>query len=890
MIGKTISHYRIMEELGRGGMGVVYKALDSKLKRTVALKFLSAQVLGAEDEKARFLHEAQAAAALGHPNICTIYEIDEFEGRSFIAMEYVEGEGLRSMIESGPLGLERAIDIAVQAAAGLEEAHEKGIVHRDIKPANIMITPKGRVKIMDFGLAKLGGQTVLTKEGTTLGTVSYMSPEQARGNEVDHRTDIWSLGVILYEMVTGRVPFKGDYEQATIYSILNDEPKPPTALRTGVPMELERVVRKCLAKDPRERYQTAADLSADLFHFQKSMGAPGARISPPRRAPKRYYKWLGWVFAAVVLAFLITQVVPRFYPAPTETPEQRAEGERTRLVVLPFENLGPPEDEYFADGITEEITSRLAAIQELGVISRKSALHFKNSDKTIEEIGAELDVDYVLEGTVRWEPSPDGGSRVRVTPQLIRVSDDSHIWAERYDERFEAIFDIQTRIAEQVATQLDIALTGSEHELLEARPTENIVAYQLYLRGMDYIAFGHDSEESYSRAQRLFEQAIEIDPGFALAYAKLSHVHRSLYFYGYERTEAQLAKAKEEIDRAIELDPNQPEVRRELGYYYYQGLLDYDRALEEFSSIAVQMPNDAQLLRDIAFIWRRQGRPQQALANLETAFSMNPKDAVLCVEVANTYAGLRQFEKAIEYADRTIAMAPQAYGGYFIKSGCLVFGRGDVHAAREALESCPDKSASYIVWALFYVHMCERDYKAVFDMFEASPIDVIRTQNSYLPVSLLKGFAGDLMGDSQRAEALYEEALALLRGALEENPDDPRIHSSMGLAYAGLGRKAEAIASGRRAIEIYPITKDALLGVDRLLDMARIYAMVGENGAAIALIREILSVPAFYSLYAFDLDPCYDEVRKEPGYLELVREFGGRPLPPTADRSVFLDH
>jgi serine/threonine protein kinase/tetratricopeptide (TPR) repeat protein len=878
MLGKTISHYKILSELGRGGMGVVYKAEDTKLGRTVALKFLSSRILGGGDEKARFLHEAQAAAALSHPNICTIYEIDEFEERSFMAMECVEGKSLRSMIESGPLKLEQAVDIAMQTAAGLQEAHEKGIVHRDIKPANIMITPKGRVKIMDFGLAKLRGQTMLTKEGTTLGTVSYMSPEQARGDEVDHRTDIWSLGVILYEMVTGRRPFTGDYEQAVIYSILNEELKPPTSLRTGVPMELERIIHKCLAKDPRERYQSAADLSADLFHYKKEMShkESSAPVSVPSKLAKRRFGWVIWAFAVVALALVMTQVVPRFYPAPTEAPAQRATGDRTRLVVLPFENLGPPEDEYFADGITEEITSRLAAIQDLGVISRKSALHYKDSDKTISEIGAELDIDYVLEGTVRWERNPDGSSRVRVTPQLIRVSDDCHIWADRYDEQFEAIFDIQTRIAEQVAAQLDIALTGGEQDLLETRPTENVVAYQLYLRAVDYLVFGHRPKVYYEQAEKLLHQAIDIDPNFALAHAKLSHVHRSIYFYGYERTEERLGKAKEEIDMALELDPEAPEVQRELGYYYYQGLLDYDRALEVFMELAVTLPNDAQLLQDIAFIWRRQGHFEQALANLETAYSMSPMDAGLCVEIAHTNLALRRPEKALEYIDKTIALAPQSHWGYFMKSAVYIIGMGDVRGAWEASDACPDKTAVDMVWGRYYLHMVDRDYQAILDTFEDVSFDVIRMQSAFLPVSMLKGGACDLMGDRERAEAFYEDALGLLEKEVSENPEDPRIHSSLGLTYAGLGRKEEAIASGRKAVEIYPITRDAILGVERLMDLARIYARVGENEAAIELIREILSVPAIYTTYSFELDPRFDSLRREPGYRQIVREFGDK--------------
>jgi len=427
MIGKTISHYRIIGELGRGGMGVVYKAEDIKLKRTVALKFLSPQALGTEEEKTRFIHEAQAAAGLSHSNICTIHEIEEYEGQSFIVMECVEGQSLKTKIESAPLKIDE-----------------------DIKHANIMITARGQVKIMDFGLANARGQTVVTRMDTTLGTVAYMSPEQARGDAVDHRTDIWSLGVVLYEMITGQRPFKGDYEQAVIYSILNEEPEPVTGLRTGIPMDLERIIDKCLRKDADQRYQGVADLITDLRQVLGSLRTTRTAVSAaPQLAPTgRLMRW-SWLAIVALLIVLAVVILPRYF-APSEKP---AFDDRKMLVVLPFENLGPPEDEYFAAGMTEEITSRLAVVSGLGVISRTSAVQYDRTGKTLRQIGEDLGVDYVLEGTIRWNKHAEGGSRVRVTPQLIRVSDDTHLWAETYDRVLEDIFAVQSGIAERIIEQ-----------------------------------------------------------------------------------------------------------------------------------------------------------------------------------------------------------------------------------------------------------------------------------------------------------------------------------------------------------------------------------------------------------------------------------------------------
>jgi serine/threonine protein kinase len=326
MIGKTISHYKIIEELGRGGMGVVYRAEDTKLHREVALKFLPREFTRDTAAKERFSHEAQAAAVLNHPNICTVYEIDDHEGQSFISMEYIDGRSLKSLIDEGPMGLSAALDVAMQIAAGLGEAHEKDVVHRDIKPANVIVTGKGQAKIMDFGLAKLRSQTVLTREGTTLGTVAYMSPEQAMGKTVDHRTDIWSFGVVLYEMISGQRPFKGDYDQAVLYSVMHKEPEPLTALRTGVPPELERIVNKCMEKDPGERYQTTADVVADLRHLGRIMREdmtksrsvmepplPPQQMPAPAVRPSRNLRWLPWILAIALVAILAVVLIPRFF-------------------------------------------------------------------------------------------------------------------------------------------------------------------------------------------------------------------------------------------------------------------------------------------------------------------------------------------------------------------------------------------------------------------------------------------------------------------------------------------------------------------------------------------------------------------------------------------------
>ncbi len=427
MIGKAISHYKILEKLGEGGMGVVYKAEDTKLKRTVALKFLPPHISESGEEKERFIHEAQSASALNHPNITTIHEIDEFEGQMFIVMEYCEGNTLKQIIEKETLPIKRVLDIGIQVCEGLTAAHKKEIVHRDIKSDNIMVTKEGQVKIMDFGLAKLKGATKLTKTRSTLGTLAYMSPEQAQGEEVDSRSDIFSFGVVLYELLTGKLPFGGEHQAAIIYSIINEEPQPIARYNNKVSPDLERMITKALTKDKEERYQHIDDLLADLRQEKKSLEyVKTATLAQPTETQKPLRKkMLPLVLAGLAVVILIVGYFTLFN-------KKEPESGRKMLAVLPFENLGAPEQEYFAAGITDEITTHLAKVSGLGVISRTSVLQYKDTKKSVQQIGKELGVQYVLEGTILWDKS-GVTNRVRINPQLIRVKDGTHVWAETYD-------------------------------------------------------------------------------------------------------------------------------------------------------------------------------------------------------------------------------------------------------------------------------------------------------------------------------------------------------------------------------------------------------------------------------------------------------------------------
>ena len=497
--GKTIARrYTILEKLGEGGMGAVYKANDSRLERVVALKFLPAGMTQDENAKKRFVQEARAAAALDHPNICAVYEVDEVQGQSFIVMAYIQGLSLKDKIATGFLKVEDALGIAIQVAEGLAEAHSRGVIHRDIKPGNIMLTEKGQAKIMDFGLAKLEGKADLTKTSTVMGTTAYMSPEQARGDPVDQRTDIWSFGVMLYEMLAGTGPFGEKSNQALIYSILNEPPEPLTARRPDIPRPLEESVRKALEKDRSRRYQSMTEMLKDL----KVARTSGASLAKAEKS----------------------------------------------VIVLPFEDISPGKDnEYFSDGMTEEIITDLSAVNSLKVISRSSAMTFKGTKKKVGEIASEVNVRYVLEGSVR-----KSGNNLRITAQLIDAVNDAHLWAEKYAGTMDDVFDIQEKVSRSIVDALKLQLTPEEAQHLAERPIPNALAYEFYLKARQEIMKW--TEAGLDNALRYLRSGLEIVGNNALLYAGIAYVFCQYINLGIKEEEYCRKEAAGYLEKAFALD------------------------------------------------------------------------------------------------------------------------------------------------------------------------------------------------------------------------------------------------------------------------------------------------------------------------------------------------
>jgi serine/threonine protein kinase/Tfp pilus assembly protein PilF len=598
VIGDIISHYKILKKIGEGGMGVVYKAEDTKLKRLVALKFLPPEMSLYADAKQRFIREAQAAASLDHPNIGTIFEINEAQDKIYIAMAFVEGKTLKEKLSSGPMDIQTAIDIVSQIAAGLKHAHARGLVHRDIKPGNIMLTEEGQAKIMDFGLAKLEWGADLTRTMAIMGTPAYMSPEQAKGETVDQRTDIWSLGCVLFEILTSQPPFSGKHEQALLYSILNEPPQRISDLRKDLPHQLGMIIQRCLEKDPDNRYQQVAELAQALESLER----------PSQEEPK------------------------------------------SSIAVLPFLNMSAdPENEYFSDGLAEELINAMTKIRDLRVVARTSSFAFKGEKIDIREVGAKLNVKTLLEGSVR-----KAGPRLRITAQLINVADGYHLWSERFDREMEDIFAIQDEIAEKIVKKLRTELLPAGGPVRTRRPP-NIESYDQYLRGRYYM-----SKFLIDKAIEHYEQAIALDLDCAPAHASLAEAY-VLLSTGFDVLPSREAmpKAREAAKKALEIDPMLAEAHVSLGMVAM--CYDWDRgaAMRHFQKAIALNPNSAAAHQWLEMLWTfLEGDLDQAQAAIERAQELDPMNLLIKARVGYIYIYRRDYDRAVQFFHNLLELEP----------------------------------------------------------------------------------------------------------------------------------------------------------------------------------------------------------------------------------------
>ena len=866
--------YEIIEELGKGGMGRVYRVEDKKLEQEVALKLIKPEI--AKDKKTieRFRNELKLARNIRHKNVCGMFDLGESEGAHFITMEYIRGEDLKSFIRrSGIISVGKSTSIANQICDGLEEAHRLRVVHRDLKPQNIMIDKEGNVRIMDFGIARSLRAKGITGAGVMIGTPEYMSPEQVDGKEADQRADIYSVGVILYEMVTGKVPFEGDTPFSIGVRQKSEVPRPPKEVNTQIPEDLNQVILTCLEKDKEKRYQNVGDLRSDLDRLEQGLPTTDRVISKKPQTSEEITvtfkkRWAVVAVPAVVIVAVFLAIISLKNGNEVSSPGNK------KIIVLPFENLGLAADDYFAEGIAGAIRSRLSTLRSLDMISPNTAAQYKNSGKTTRQIREEISVDYILGGTVLWDKKEDDTNRVRITPHLTQAMDDTQIWSEVYERDIENIFAVQSQIAEQVIRQLDIILLEPEIRAFEAKPTENIEAYQAYLRGMDYWVTGSYQEGDLRLAIQMFELAITLDPDFALAYGKLSVSHSFLYQMGYDRTEERKLRAKVAADRMFELQPNLPEYHLALGSYYYFCLKDYDRALEELSIAKQGLPNDIEILLVMALIRRRQGDFLESIRLMKRSMELNPQDATTAVNLGHTLLALHDFPEAEHYFGLSISLAPNNLIGYASKVLMLWLWHGEIGRGREIVEKMPQRNNAFVTLVMCLTEMGKEDYQAALDILSASPFEILPFGESLNPKTWLEGIAYEALGKMDLARASFDSARLLLESELEKQPDDRRIQSALGLVYAALGRKEDALRKGRLAMEMYPVSMDAWMGPAYVNNFAEILMRVGEYEEALDKIEYLLSIPnTSLSVASLQKDPKWKPLRDHPKFKQLIEKY-----------------
>ncbi|HEX6107346.1 MAG TPA: serine/threonine-protein kinase [Gemmatimonadales bacterium] len=870
--------YRIERELGRGGMATVYLAQDLRHDRPVALKVLH-PALAASLGPDRFQREIRLAARLQHPHILTVLDSGAAAEQLWFTMPFVEGESLRDrLVRERQLPVEDAVRFAREAADALGYAHRQGVIHRDVKPENILLS-EGHALVADFGIARAltggqadrgtGGQeeTRLTETGMAVGTPTYMSPEQAAGErELDARTDVYALGVVLYEMLAGEPPFTGPTAQAVAARRLTGEAPSVRQHRPSVPAGVEQVVRRAMAAVPADRYASGAELARALGEAAGAtptgVASASTQTVPAQPASRRYRS-----VALLALGFILGLGVLFGWLRRHDTAE--LPGGVRRLAVLPFSNLGSPDDEYFADGMTDEVRGRLSGLSGLQVIAHRSAAEYRGTSKSYQEIGRELGVDYLLVGKVRWEKQPGRQSRVRVSPELIEVANSSTKWQQPFDAVLSDVFQVQGRIAGEVARALDLALAPPERERLEVRPTRNLAAYDAFLRGEEHSQRMTDNSPSeLELAAGAYERAVALDSTFVPAWARLSQA-RSLVYSNGMPTPAGLERARAAAERALALDPDAPEARLAMGTFFDFVTGEYDKALEQFALGQRVAPNNADLLSGAALSLLSLGRWEEALAQLTRAESLDPRSLPTVGRLSRTLLWLRRHADAAAAADRAIALEPASIPARQAKVMALL-GAGDLDAARAVLRALPSQIeptefVAYMgnYWDLPWV--LTEEQQAL--LLRLTPV-VFSDDRFGWAHALSQTYA--FRGDAARARAYADTAVRASTAVLDADPENGQRRVLLGLALAYAGRSDEAIREGERGAALVPVARDAFQGPYLQHQLARIYIVTGRHEKALDRLEELFSIPYYLSPGWLRVDPTFDPLRKHPRFQALA--------------------
>jgi len=885
-----LGDYEILDEIGRGGMGVIYLARQRHPQRIVAVKRVLDYQADSRETLRRFRREADAAASLDHPNILPIYEVSESEdGLPFFSMKFATSGSLQKVAPALRAEPRRCVQLMAKVARAVEYAHGHGILHRDLKPGNILLDGRGEPLVSDFGLAKfIDANKDLTKSLTTFGTPGYTAPEQAQGTAttLTPAADVYSLGAILFELLTGRPPFLGSNALAVIRQA-SETPAPKLrSLSHSHDRDLETICARCLERDPKARYQSAGDLATDLERWLDGRPIVARPISVPKRVgswSRRNPKLLATgaaclLFGAAAMWFFRGELA-KVLPA---VPEKS-------IAVLPFENLSPdPDNAYFADGIQEEILTRLAGIADLKVISHTSTQHYQSKPRNLREIAKQLGVANILEGSVQ-----KAADQVRVNVQLINGQTDSHLWAETYDRKLTDIFGVESEIAKGIAESLQAKLTGREEQALVVKPTNNPEAYDAYLRGLSLEARSNNSSYlSYSpdlegKAASFYERAVQLDPNFALAWARLSRADALVYFNRFDTaTAARGDAAKHALENAQRLQPNSPETLLALGYYQYWGLYDYGAAKTTFERISKLLPGSSEVPFALGRVARREGHWDQSIAYFEQALALDPRNVDLLIDAANASANLRQFPAVLKLYDRVLDITPNNLDVMAAKAS-IYHAQGNLQEAAGFLSGINEQVPSEETFAVKITQLrLERNFGEAVRLLQARQTQFHFASPYYKSVdqvtlALMQRLAGDTAG----AKVTTEQAGNKLGQLHTDQPDNFLVMQWLSQVYALVGEKDSALKAAERAVILLPRAKDAVSGPSFEENLAVIQTIFGENSRAISTLTRLLQTPyqgrwspAPITPALLRLDPLWDPLRGDPAFQKLCEE---KQLPAT---------
>ena len=862
--------YELLEEIGRGGQGVVYRARQKSLNRTVALKVIGLGHWATDAHLKRFRLEAEAAASLEHPGIVPIHEVGEHDGSCYFSMKLIEGGQLDEVAKQQPMSIRRAVELIAKIARTVQYAHEHSILHRDIKPGNILLDVKGEPHLTDFGLARLvESESTVTRTMEVLGTPSYMAPEQAIGNNaaVSSVTDVYGLGAVLYQLLTGQPPFAGGTTYETIKLLLDTEPRQPRVLNPKIDRDLSTICLKCLEKDPKRRYSSALALAEDLERWLKHEPIQARRTGIFIRGQK----WVRRnpsiaVMAAMVLALAVPLGVIVWKSEFSRSPLA------TGIAVLPFENLSEQREDAaaFVDGVQDDILTKLARIADLKVISRTSVMEYRDK-RNVRQIGDDLRVSHVLEGSVRRT-----GTQFHMNAQLIDTRTDTHVWVEQYDRDLNDLFTIQSEIAQKIAGQLRAKISPAEKLAIERKPTGDLVAFELYSRANDIIGAGLSWGADTLPAIDLLNQAVARDPSFFEAYCALARVHDQFYFFSLDHTPARLALAEAAVEKAFRIRPNAGEAHLARAHHLYNGYLDYDGALTELEVARQTLPNEPRIFRLTGYIQRRQGRWEESMRNFERAIELDPRSLNTLGNIADSYASARRYAEQKSTLDRMLTIAPNDVDAKAARAFVEVDWKADTgpsHQVINEIRTTNPAAMPQLAGLSLLCALAERDVAAAKDALLASGEFPLGINAVMFTRPFVEGVIARMTNDEHNAQLAFTAARAKQEKTVQAEPNYGPAWCVLGVIDAALGQKEDALREGWHAVELLPVEKDPINGVVMIKYLAMIAAWVGEKDLACEQLAAAVRSP----LSGMDLGygelklmPWWDSLRGDPRFEKIV--------------------